>query len=328
MTEHENTVTNTETLTVLAPEVRIGSSEICQICGGEAVSDFRSAPDRFHLRREVYHLRRCSACQCVWLSSPPHPEEMPYHYGQTYHKAISTSGDASAERWAKQSRKLTELKDGGALLDVGCSSGSFLSTLTGQSWDLHGIEIDPEQASAARQRTGAQIFTGDLLDARFEPQSFDAVTMFHVLEHLDCPRERMARIFNWLKPGGILYLGLPNIDSWEAQLFQSYWFGLELPRHFYLYSPTSLRRLLRSAGFHEVWLETPGSYLTQSIRYIFDDSCQRLGISRVPLAAGEVAGLPMRLLRKGFRLCLGYPFMKVAEFAEKGANLEAVYRRH
>src|ERR1700694_1859184 len=137
MIERENTVANAEIVTVLAPEVRIGSSEICPLCGSEAVSDFRSAPDRFHLRREVYHLRRFSACQCVWLSRPPHPEEMPYHYGQTYHKAISTSGDASAERWAKQRRKLAELKDGGALLDVGCSSGAFLSTLTGRSWALH-----------------------------------------------------------------------------------------------------------------------------------------------------------------------------------------------
>jgi len=327
MIKHENTMANTETMTALAPEVRIGTSETCPLCGSEAVSDFRSAPDRFHLRRQVYHLRRCSACQCVWLSSPPHPEEMPYHYGQTYHKAISTSGDASAKRWAKQRCKLAELKDGGALLDVGCSSGAFLSTMTGQPWSLHGIEIDAEQASTARLRTGAQIFTGDLLDVKFEPQSFDVVTMFHVLEHLDRPRERMARVFNWLKPGGVLYLGLPNIDSWEAQLFRSYWFGLELPRHFYLYSPTSLRKLLFSAGFHEVWLETPGSYLTQSARYIFDDFSQRLGVSRVPLAVGEMPGLPMRLLRKAFRLCLGFPFMKASEFAGKGANLEAMYRK-
>jgi SAM-dependent methyltransferase len=327
MIKLENTLANTETMTGLAPEVRIGSSETCPLCGSEAVSDFRRAPDRFHLRREVYHLRRCSACQCVWLSSPPPPEEMPYHYGQTYHKAISTTGEASAERWASQRRKLAELKDGGALLDVGCSSGAFLSTMKGRSWSLYGIEIDPEQASRAEAKSGAQVFTGDLLDASFAAESFDAITMFHVLEHFDRPGERMARIFSWLKPGGIIYLGLPNIGAWEARLFRSYWFGLELPRHFYHYSPDSLRALLRSAGFHEVWLHTPGSYATQSLRYLVDDAVQRLGISRVPLAEMEAPTLPVTILRKAFRLCLGIPFMKVSEFAGKGANLEAVYRK-
>jgi SAM-dependent methyltransferase len=300
---------------------------LCPLCGSKAVSNFRSAPDRFHLRREMYHLDRCSTCQCVWLASPPSPEEMGHHYGKTYHKAISTSGEANAARWAKQCRKLAELKNGGMLLDIGCSSGAFLSTLTGQSWSLYGIEIDPEQASRAEAKTGAKVFAGDLLEASFEAGSFDAITMFHVLEHFDRPRERMARIFNWLKPGGILYLGLPNIDSWEAQIFRSYWFGLEMPRHFYLYSPRSLRQLLLSAGLHEVWLQTPGSYATQSIRYLVDAAVQRLGMSRVPLAEMGTPGLAGMILRKAFRLFIGFPFMKLSEFAEKGANLEAVYSK-
>jgi SAM-dependent methyltransferase len=327
MIKHENAVANIETVTALASEVRIGKSQACPVCGSEAVSDFRSAPDRFHLRRDIYHLKRCAACQCVWLSSPPPPAEMSYHYGDTYHRAISTSGEANAERWAKQRRKLAELKDGGALLDVGCSSGAFLSTMKGQSWTLYGIEIDPEQAGRAEAKSGAQVFTGDLLAASFAAESFDAITMFHVLEHFDRPRERMAKIFNWLKPGGVVYLGLPNIGSWEAQVFRTYWFGLELPRHFYHYSPDSLRTLLFSAGFQEVWLQTPGSYATQSIRYLVDDAVQRFGVSRVPLAEMEEPALPVMILRKAFRLCLGFPFMKVSEFAGKGANLEAVYRK-
>jgi SAM-dependent methyltransferase len=313
---------------VKTSELNSTAAKHCPICGSNDTEKWLRAPDRFHARTQVFQLLRCPSCSLVWLDNPPSAEEMTYHYGDVYHDVISSVGEAEIlQRWQKQRKVVTELKSGGALLDVGCSSGTFLSTLKNSSWSLYGIEIDAKQASRARELTGAEIFTGDLFDAPFPPESFDVVTGFHVLEHFDRPQERIKRIFEWLKPGGILYLGLPNIASWEARLFGSYWFGLEMPRHLYHYSPTFFRKLLTSAGFHELWLKTPGSYSTHSFLYLFDDVLHRMGLKKTPTAARSTARPSMDVLLKGYRVALGTPLAKIAEFAHAGANIEAVFQK-
>src|SRR5580693_2079820 len=100
-----------------------GDSQACPVCGSIRVFDFLSAPDRFHLRRERYHVLRCASCSCAWLASPPKTEEMPFHYGEDYHKAIVVGGERSAlRRWQRHRKLISRHKQGGALLDIGCSS--------------------------------------------------------------------------------------------------------------------------------------------------------------------------------------------------------------
>ena len=84
-------------------------------------------------------------------------------------------------------------------------------------------------------------------------ESFDVITCFDVLEHLYEPRRVMAKVGEWLKPGGIFYVLVPNVDAAEARVFGSYWHGLELPRHLFHYSPASLKFLAELGG-------APGSF--------------------------------------------------------------------
>jgi SAM-dependent methyltransferase len=224
----------------------VGSRERCPLCGWAGTHLFLKAPDRFHLRREDYGLLRCDSCGCVWLNAPPKPEEMGRHYSEDYHRAIAAAGETSAEqRWGRPRKAIQRYKSGGAILDIGCSTGGFLSTMRGEGWKLHGIEIAAATAETARAATGADIFVGDVLQAPFPPGSFDVITCFDVLEHVYQPREFIAQAWEWLKPGGIFFTRLPNIDSWEARLFGSYWFGLELPRHLFHFSPRLLRNVMR-----------------------------------------------------------------------------------
>ena len=81
--------------------------------------------------------------------------------------------------------------------------------------------------------------------APFQPNTFDAITCFDVLEHMHHPREVLVKVREWLKPGGVFYTFLPNIDSAESRIFRSYWCGLELPRHLYHFSPSSLGKASR-----------------------------------------------------------------------------------
>jgi SAM-dependent methyltransferase len=196
------------------------------------------------------------------------------------------------------------------------------------NWNLYGIEISEALAEKARKLSGAQVFGGDVLEAPFESESFDVVTAFDVLEHLHQPKKTAERVWNWLKPGGIFYLVLPNIRSWEARTFHSYWFGLELPRHLYHFSPASLRRLLTFAGFKEESLTTPVcTYVEHSTNYVLDDVFAKLGVARAPLVDRKLPTFFWRIIRKGLRLTALSFVAEVASVCGAGPSIEAVFRK-
>ena len=303
---------------------------LCPICSCDESVPWLEAPDRFHLRNTIYRLVRCPSCSLVWLQDPPAPKEMPYHYGADYHRCITTSGEADlVRRWRAPRDRVLSMIKGGALLDIGCSSGAFLQTLKGEAWELYGIEISPDEAREAEAKTGARVFVGDILDARFSPGSFDLITCFHVLEHVHRVKEVVDRVWEWLKPGGILYVLVPNIEALEAHIFRSYWYGLELPRHLYHFCPSSLERLLASFGFDEILLRTSADcYVEKSIRYVLDDVAAKLGALRTPLATSDgTAGVPWRVIRKAIRLGFLWPFRQLAAVAGRGSAIEAAFRK-
>jgi len=111
---------------------------------------------------------------------------------------------------------ISKYKIGGSVLDIGCSSGGFLGYLKDGPWKLHGIEASPPTAERARARTGAEVFTGDVLDADFASESFDVITCTDVLEHLYEPLEILRKVSKWLKKDGIFYLFHPDkFPKWD-----------------------------------------------------------------------------------------------------------------
>ncbi len=303
---------------------------LCPICGCGRGERFLSAPDRFHGRETTYQLVRCTSCSLVWLLNPPEPEEMDYHYGIDYHEAIETAGETHIEkRWRYPRKKLVEMVQGGTLLDIGCNSGGFLQTLKGPDWKLYGIEISPAQARRAEAKSGAQVFVGGILDAPFPESGFDVITGFHILEHVYQPREVIRKLWKWLKPGGILYLHVPNIEALEARIFRSYWYGLELPRHLYHFSPTSLSRLFAHFQFDEILLGTlPHNHIEASTRYVIDRIRQKLGIAPSPLGAvNHSPGIAWRIVRKLLRVGMLEPVSYLTAVVGRGAGIEAAYRK-
>ena len=304
-------------------------SEACPLCDSTQIAPFLTASDRFHMRREMYQLLRCSLCSAVWLDQPPRPDQMAIHYDHDYHEAITTAGEAYPEtRWGRHREVIARYKQGGAILDIGCSSGAFLRAMKGESWKLHGIEMEASTAERARAATGAEVFVGDVDDAPFRPESFDVITAFDLLEHVYRPRQFLGNVMRWLKPGGIFFTMLPNIDSWESQLFGSYWYGLELPRHLFHFSPRSLRHLLTDLGFEELLVMTSTvSYAERSVGYLYVEALERAGFAPVAPSQAQVGSLPWRAVRKILRMGLVKPAGSLAGFAGAGANIEAVFRK-
>jgi len=290
--------------------------------------EWLSGPDRLHGRQEKYALVRCPVCSLVWLSDPPKPSEMHLHYTDAYHKLISAAGDNPYQRWTERKADLAKYKQSGTLLDLGCSSGSFLGFMQSESWKLYGIEMSAEGARTAEERSKAQVFVGDILDAPFPAEFFDAITCFDVLEHLYEPRRVMARVSEWLKPGGIFYVQVPSIDSAEARVFGTYWHGLELPRHLFHYSPASLKFLASSVGLRGVLLETRRNpAVGTSLRYVWDDVFRAVGIQQTPVAYRADASLPWKAARKLIRMTILRVLLAMAPLAGGGEAIHAIFQK-
>lgn len=261
----------------------------------------------------------------VWLDAPPSKAEMNIHYGPDYDRTIAGASQAP-DHWLPRREELMRVKSRGNILDLGCGSGGFLNSLKEPTWRLFGIEMSEGAATIARSRCGAEVFVGDILDAPFPPGSFDAITGFNVLEHVYEPGEVLARVAEWLKPGGIFYTMMPNIDSAGARIFRSYWYALELPRHLFHFSPSTLSMLGRSAGLQEVFITAHRElYFESSVRYLVDDLLKGISISRRPLARATASGLPARVVRKLFRMTILPLFTAAASFAGDGETITAVF---
>ena len=302
-------------------------NDMCPACGDSHGTPFLAAPDRFHGRSSIYELVSCPLCSMVWLKDPPLPTEMSQHYGEDYDKAIARAGE-DRNHWRSRRQTLLRYKTRGALLDLGCSSGGFLSSIEAPSWNLCGIEMSERAARTAEAKCGAQVFVGNILDAPFPPRFFDAITCFHVLEHLYQPKEVLSKVFEWLKPGGIFYLMVPNIHSAGARIFRSYWYPLELPRHLSHFSPTSLGKLGKSVGLTEVSITTHREvFIEASARYILAEALHRLGWALLPPAKAKAPSLPWRMARKAFRLTVLPALSVLASLAGDGESIHAIFEK-
>jgi SAM-dependent methyltransferase len=303
---------------------------VCPICGCNRWKALCSAPDRFFHRNKLYQLVRCLSCTLVRLDNPPPPEEMAHHYGTEYHAEVVAAGETGIEkRWRYSRKRVLEMVQGGTLLDIGCNSGGFLRSLSGGDWDLYGVEISLPQARRAEATSGAQVFVGDILDAPFPDSSFDVITGFHVLEHVYQPVAVIKKLWEWLKPGGLLYLHVPNIQASDAYIFKSYWYGLELPRHLFHFSPSSLSRLLSAFDFDEIRLRTlPYTHIEASIPYVLHELRGKLGMA--PISSDDlrdVSGITWRVFRKVLRLCFLNPFGYASALVGRGSGIEAMFRK-
>lgn len=306
----------------------VESPESCPSCGNNEAKFWLEAPDRFHGGTRLFRLKRCPACSLVWLDEPPRPDEMGQYYGADYHRFISSAGENSPQRWKDRRKALSQHKSSGAILDLGCNSGAFLESLKGPDWNLYGVELSSETAKLAEARTGAQVFVGDIMDANFLPESFDVITCFDVLEHVYEPRKVIAKVKEWLKPGGIFYVLVPNIDSGEARAFRSYWYGLELPRHISHFSPASLKSVAVSAGLEVVSLQAcPNSAFEPSARYVFNDLLARIGISRAPMARTNEPSLTWKVVRKMYRVSLVRVLYAMTSLGGEGESIHAIFKK-
>ncbi len=144
--------------------------------------------------------------------------------------------------------KLGKPREGARVLDIGCGRADFLLACRERGWGVAGVEQAESPVMALRDELRIDIKSPEQL-AEFPSGSFDAVTLWHVLEHMADPREVLRHAHRVLTPGGRLLVEVPNFGSWQARLGGKIWYHLDVPRHLLHFDRGTLDHLLSSCGF-------------------------------------------------------------------------------
>jgi SAM-dependent methyltransferase len=234
--------------------------EQCPVCFGQQWELFTTAVDRFSLRpEESWGIQRCQECGLGWTTPVLSEQEIKAYYPPTYHgdtvRTIEAflSGELQRSRsWKGEEEKVDLVQrfvDKGRILDVGCADGKFLWALDPEKWDRTGVDFaEPTVRLVKEKIRDLSLIEGDLFSDKLPENSFDVITFWHVLEHLPQPRAVLERTHKLLRPGGWLFISLPNFNSLQARLFQRHWYSLDVPRHLYHFAPRPLNLLLKESG--------------------------------------------------------------------------------
>ena len=241
-----------------------------------------------------WNLFRCQECSCAYLDPRPDEHTAHIAYENYYEGVAAHVPPARAGRWRRLRRALRNgylnsrygyrLAPASALgpsvarlflgykeradehvrhlrlppgrpriLDVGCGEGEFLAEMQALGWFAEGIDPSADAVAIARSR-GVTVTKATLSDAALETASFDAITFRLVIEHLRDPASALRACRKALKPGGILWIATPNLESEGHSVFGEHWIHLQPPRHAVGYTPMSLMRLLADSGFEVIVL--------------------------------------------------------------------------
>jgi 2-polyprenyl-3-methyl-5-hydroxy-6-metoxy-1,4-benzoquinol methylase len=196
----------------------------------------------------------CRSCGLVWSDPRPfdarhfYEEEYRLAYKHTYApkpKHVLRAGKVALSRLEKISQLLSSRK---TVLDVGTGGGEFAYLLQSLGHQVSGVEPNRGYADYSVREYGLAVQVGFIQDRTFPLQSFDLITMWHVLEHTEDPGAVLAQLRSWLKPDGILVVEVPNVEA-TCQSPQSTFHEA----HLYNFNVMSLRALAKKHGLHEAW---------------------------------------------------------------------------
>jgi 2-polyprenyl-3-methyl-5-hydroxy-6-metoxy-1,4-benzoquinol methylase len=234
---------------------------VCNNCGcpdRSLLHTFRLEPDN-----QDCFVVRCSRCGLVYLNPRPSRDRIGIYYPPNYQanmlNLLAKGKTNVIAKWGfgMVRRRRTPSKKTGRLLDVGCSNGAYLAAMREKGWDVEGVELDDDAVEYARKSRNLKVTQGYVEEAlgQLAGNSFDVVTMWHVLEHVFDPAEALKQIHRVLKPGGVVMLEVPNYASPLVSLFKRYWFPMDIPRHLYQFTPASMKTMLTRAGFNSVGIK-------------------------------------------------------------------------
>jgi SAM-dependent methyltransferase len=212
----------------------------CPACGGNAWSPFLVATDMYTgMPHAILHCDHCGLARTA-DDGDASPGKL-YVYGGSFDAGERFGPMQWVLRAFRRARlRAIPTRRPGRVLDIGCGDGSFLEALARQGWEIFGTELSEPIAATARKRLGEGLRVGTIEKVGFAAASFDLVTFWHVLEHLDDPRLALSEARRLLRANGRVVVAAPNIESLQACIFKEGWLHLDVPRHHWHFSPRTL----------------------------------------------------------------------------------------
>lgn len=229
----------------------------CPLCHSDSIRSHFPVTDH-SVSGEAFAVWHCEQCTVMFTHEVPDEKEMGRYYASEAYVSHTNSKRGMINRLYHAVRNVTLRKKrrwvesatglrSGALLDVGCGTGAFLSTMKKGGWAVTGIEPDAGARQQASSLHAIQPLGPEAIDILAEG-SFHAITLWHVLEHVHALHHYVGRIKKLLAPSGKIFIAVPNHTSFDASYYRQQWAAWDVPRHLYHFSPASMEILLEKHG--------------------------------------------------------------------------------
>lgn len=237
----------------------------CPICSHGESSSFLQVKD-YTVSNEVFHLVQCIQCKFVYTDQPPAQDEIGKYYQSSdyishtdskkglFNQVYQLVRNISLKHKFNLLKSSTDQKNG-QLLDYGCGTGAFLKYAKNKGWNVVGMEPDEGAREKASLLLGTPVSSPSHLNHLIS-NSFDAISLWHVLEHVHDLHDTLDEFKRLLKNNGILIVAVPNHSSWDAKYYKQYWAAYDVPRHLYHFTPDSIDRLLTVKGFSKMSIKS------------------------------------------------------------------------
>ncbi len=228
----------------------------CPICEETHFTDFIKCKD-YTVSGENFQIVKCLDCDFKFTNPRPDAQEInKYYQSENYISHSNTSKGIINQvyHWVRQRTLKTKLSlinrfaGQKRLLDIGTGTGFFPKYCQENGWDITATEPDEKTREVACENTHTVIHSS-IFDSNLDNQSFDVITMWHVLEHVHLLQETIQRLHQLLNDQGTLIVAVPNSDSLDAQIFKEHWAAYDLPRHLYHFSQKNIQELFDKNNF-------------------------------------------------------------------------------
>lgn len=230
----------------------------CLCCGSAAISKVLTCTD-FTVSKEQFDVWHCSNCTFRFTQNVPTTEYIGQYYQSADYISHSNTKKGFINKLYHLVRSFTLVTKSdlikktigqkqGALLDIGAGTGAFAHKMKQAGWTVSGLEPDETARKNAMSAYNLKFKKPSELE-KFAGETFDAITLWHVLEHVHELHNYFQKFFEILKPAGRLIIAVPNYTSYDASFYKEKWAAYDVPRHLYHFSPKSMQVLLEQKGF-------------------------------------------------------------------------------
>jgi 2-polyprenyl-3-methyl-5-hydroxy-6-metoxy-1,4-benzoquinol methylase len=280
---------------MLCSETPVGFAT-CKLCA--------ERQDEKLFAKQGWDFLRCGNCGLVTIDPMPTASEVESNHDESYADGeYAAFASAHAVRQGIAASRFLMVRPQapeGAWLDVGASTGAFVAEASGGGLDAEGLEISRVAVAQAQSR-GLRVHRTAVEDFRPE-KSYAVVTAFDLVEHLVDPLPFVRRMSEWLQPGGLMAITVPNIASFAARILGPRWFFYAPPDHIHYFTPATIGRLLAETSLEEISIEPSYKPLTM------DYAAEQLGHflpAMAPVVGGVARVLPRRLAGYAWPLPIG-----------------------